>query len=182
MTTLNRIRIASAIGALLFSGALHAVPVKWELENVSFADGATASGSFVVDIDTMTFSGVNITTTFGSAALPGQTYTGDVFTTGYTPGGALQFVRFATSGGDLTGESTFSLFFLTPLTNAGGLSNLFESETAEVSCASFDCNLASAIRFAEAGGRVRAVPGPASLGLIGLGLAGLLIGRRRPAA
>ena len=87
MTTLNRIRIASAIGALLFSGALHAVPVKWELENVSFEDGATASGSFVVDIDTMTFSSVNITTTFGSATLPGQTYTGDVFTTGNAPPG-----------------------------------------------------------------------------------------------
>ena len=36
--------------ALFISGIAEAVPVRWELQNVTFANG-TASGSFVYDAD-----------------------------------------------------------------------------------------------------------------------------------
>lgn len=44
-------RISCAIPALLLSAMAHAVPVEWTLNNVVFADGAVATGSFVFDAD-----------------------------------------------------------------------------------------------------------------------------------
>ncbi|HUP05219.1 MAG TPA: hypothetical protein VMU19_14580 [Bryobacteraceae bacterium] len=49
----------AVVAALLPLGAL-ADPVTWTLTGVTFADGATASGSFVFDADTLTFSSIDV--------------------------------------------------------------------------------------------------------------------------
>jgi hypothetical protein len=49
-------------------------PLTWVLNDVQFADGATATGSFDYDADTGTCSNVNITTSAGAFAAGGTTY------------------------------------------------------------------------------------------------------------
>jgi hypothetical protein len=137
-------------------------PVKWELEEVVFDGGGTASGSFMIDVDTGVFSDVLITTTAG--AYPGATYSGEVFSTIFA-GNSLQFVRFASASGDLTDAFTFSMYFLQPLANGGGVSNLLESESAEVDCASADCGIDDGVRFIVTGGRVRSVASTVSVAI-----------------
>jgi hypothetical protein len=61
---------------LLGFGSAQAIPVIWTLEGVLFEDGGTASGSFVYDADTSTFSDTYIVTTSGSM-FPGEAYHGD---------------------------------------------------------------------------------------------------------
>jgi hypothetical protein len=55
------------------AGSASAAPVTWTLNGVTFQDGATASGSFVYDATTNTYSNVNITTS-GGTILPGASY------------------------------------------------------------------------------------------------------------
>src|SRR5258708_19781801 len=50
-----------------------AAPVVWTLSGVTFSDGGTASGSFIFDADTNTYSSINVTTTPGSVR-SGATY------------------------------------------------------------------------------------------------------------
>lgn len=58
--------LALSLGLFFAPGMAFAVPVTWTLQNATFADGSTASGSFVYDADTNTVSNVNITATAGS--------------------------------------------------------------------------------------------------------------------
>lgn len=53
--------------ALGLATAAHAVPVQWTLDNVAFDDGGTASGSFVYDADTQTYSNIQVSTTSGTS-------------------------------------------------------------------------------------------------------------------
>jgi hypothetical protein len=59
------------VSALSVVGA----PVTRNLSGVTFGEGGTASGSFVFDSSTNTYSSINITTTSGST-LTGTTYNG----------------------------------------------------------------------------------------------------------
>jgi hypothetical protein len=56
--------ILAALTAL--SLAASAAPVRWDLVGFAFNDGGTASGSFVFDADTSTYSSIDIVTTPGS--------------------------------------------------------------------------------------------------------------------
>jgi hypothetical protein len=56
------------------SSVSSASPVLWTLTGVNFSDGGTASGSFIYDADTNTYSDIDIVTTSGSAQ-GGATYT-----------------------------------------------------------------------------------------------------------
>ena len=50
----------------LLSGVAQAITIEWTLNDVVFTDGGTASGSFLYDTDTSTYSNVSIVTTAGS--------------------------------------------------------------------------------------------------------------------
>src|ERR1035438_7407260 len=106
--------------AILMLCAINAAakPVTWHLQHVTFADGGTASGSFVYDVDAGfngTYSNISITTTAGT------TMTADTFAF-VDPGAVSYSIRFfpVTTGPDLTGTPVLVLYFVSPLTDAGG--------------------------------------------------------------
>ena len=112
--------IGFAIFAILMLCAINAAakPVTWHLQHVTFADGGTASGSFVYDVDAGfngTYSNISITTTAGT------TMTADTFAF-VDPGAVSYSIRFfpVTTGGSLTGTPVLVLYFVSPLTDAGG--------------------------------------------------------------
>src|SRR3954453_13212771 len=51
---------------LMASTPIVAAPVLWTLSGVTFADGGTASGSFVYDATTNTYSAINVTSAGGT--------------------------------------------------------------------------------------------------------------------
>lgn len=108
---------------LLFSYAASATPVRWTLSGFQLdAPVGTATGSFVYDADTGTYSNIDITT-------PG--FTGSVVNNGvitYTPVPPRHYT-FAASGstgtrlfaqGNNTYPGSIVILFAQPLTNAGG--------------------------------------------------------------
>ncbi len=113
------------------SAGAAATPMTWFLTGFTFADGATATGSFVFDASTHSFSSVNIATT--TATRTGATY--NTLSTGLIPDatGAL----FDTSvAPNQTGLPGFSMFFSSPLTGAGGTSTVTgkEADCADPGC------------------------------------------------
>jgi len=111
-----------------------AAPVTWYLQGVTFVDGGTATGSFVYDANTNTYSSINITTTSG-ATLQGFTY---AF---YDPTFSdATIVDFVTSNNpNKTGTSYLELDFTPPLTNAGGTIPL-NNASVEFTCINAACN------------------------------------------
>jgi hypothetical protein len=65
-------RNISAIFAALFMSmsTAGAMPVTWDLEDVVFQNGETATGSFVYDADTNTFSNIDIVTPNATYGVP----------------------------------------------------------------------------------------------------------------
>lgn len=63
----NTLRNALIAGSMLFGAAIqaHAVPITWTLEDVTFTDGASASGSFTIDTDAQIWWDFSIATTAG---------------------------------------------------------------------------------------------------------------------
>lgn len=99
------------------------MPILWTFQNVIFNDGGTATGSFIYDANTNTYSVVNVTTSANNTVngnFPGASYM-FVNSTGLTPTSST--VEFSTipNGGDQTGKFNFVLAFSSPLSNAGGM-------------------------------------------------------------
>ena len=121
-------RLLVVIGAVLFMAATSAfaVPVTWTLSGVTFSDGGTASGSFVYDADTNTYSAVHIETVAGSSpnASLNTTSLNYVCTapcTGPAPSANNVLVLSRVPATDLTNTPALALnAFGAPLTNAGG--------------------------------------------------------------
>jgi len=118
----------------LLAGSADAVPVVWTLTGVTFTDGGTASGSFVYDASTNTYSSVNITTTPGSVITTGALL--QYVSPGFPPS-STGFLSGASNAPNLTGTRAFALFFASALTNAGGVVNLSTSQ--EASCSNATC-------------------------------------------
>lgn len=173
--------LTHGLAAILFAGAAHAVPVTWTLQNVSFVDGATASGSFTYDASTQTYTAWNITTTatvnpaaIGFTSLPGATYA----TNGYTNASTSYYLNASSFGvRNLPGPGIlqFGLVFASPLTNAGGTVALKASGGGFESTAS---GFASRPVVSGTGSVVSAVPEPASAALMLAGVMGLAAWRR----
>ena len=93
------------------------MPVLWTLQDVTFDDGGAASGSFVFDAETSTFSLIDITTTGGSTLVDGATYAQQhPF---YLGSGPLFLVMVETVPVSL-GTRALQLPFLSPLSDLGG--------------------------------------------------------------
>ncbi|MEP7354005.1 MAG: hypothetical protein ABI824_12310, partial [Acidobacteriota bacterium] len=58
---------AALVMMTLGSPTVGAAPITWYLQGVTFADGGTASGSFVYDATTNVYSGVNVSVTATSS-------------------------------------------------------------------------------------------------------------------
>jgi len=121
--------LAVALVALLLPSLASADGMTWTLDNVSFAGGASATGFFNFDSVSNLYSAVNVATTAGGPFVDSSytTLTDAVFDTPTVIGlGPNPFLDFG--GGNLTGATVLELFFLNPLTNAGGTDPVFAVE------------------------------------------------------
>ncbi|MDH3691810.1 MAG: hypothetical protein OEU36_20400 [Gammaproteobacteria bacterium] len=156
----------------------NAATVSWQLQGVTFGDGGQATGSFLYDANSNTYSNISISTGTGSA-FAGATYVDE------KNGGAFGLTALsAPSASDLTGENFFVMQFSSALTNSGGILSLLipGGNNREGTCNSADCLFGSTARNTSAGSVVGTViPLPPSLLLLPSSLALLLLGgwRRR---
>lgn len=130
---------------------MQAVPVTWTLDGVILSDGGTASGSFVYDADTDTYSGTNIVSTSGSS-LMGNSY---AFV---NPGNAdaTKLGLVSSSGPDFIGDQTIFLIFSSTLTNLGGTTGI--STLLEATCGNSNCEaLGAPIRTLASGSIIGAL-------------------------
>ena len=121
-----RTHLTFAVAVALSAGAAHAVPLVWTLQNISFVDGATASGSFTYDASIQTYTAWNINTTqtvdrgaIGGTSLPGAAYTTNNFTNASTSY-YLNAKSFGVKNTLSASVLQFGLVFVAPLTDAGG--------------------------------------------------------------
>jgi hypothetical protein len=147
-------KLLLALAAMTLAGAVSAAPVIW-----TFGGGSTLTGSFTFNANSVTFSSVTFNETF--------------FVDNYTSATGTALSLFATSVN--YGDQT-SLSFLAPLTNLGGLISF----TGVTQCFSA-CNTPNPHSFTGTVSAPIAVPVPATLGLLLLGLA-VLAGSRREKA
>ncbi|MEQ1884047.1 MAG: hypothetical protein ABL967_03240 [Bryobacteraceae bacterium] len=146
--------ISLSIFAFCFGGAaLHAAPVTWYLNGVTFDDGGKAFGSYVYDADTNTFSAINITTTAGSL-WPGRGYQN--YLTGFSSN--TRIIALAALPIVAGSTENFVLPLNFPMTNAGGTINVNTSTGTrwEAKCSNAGCSAALAGGRLLTGGSVTA--------------------------
>jgi len=103
-----------------------AKPITWSLQGVTFADGSTASGSFVYDVDNGvngTYSSISITTTAGTTVPANAFAFSDPGAVSYS----IRILPVTLGSGDLTGTPILILHFTAPLSDLGGTVSLVTS-------------------------------------------------------
>jgi len=134
-TISQRVKYAVCVSILsLLSVSANAVPVAWTLDNVVFADGSTASGSFTFDADTSTYSDLSIVTTPGTVITSARTFN----TIPPIPSLNCETPAFtcavnASAGPNYLGAPVIRLQFSTALTNVGGTITLV-GQTINAEC------------------------------------------------
>ena len=155
-----------------------ASPVTWTLSNLTFGHGGTASGSFVYDATTNTFSSIDVTTTDGSVR-SGETYS---FPSTVGNASAADFIDIDLPVGVGT-TMRLDMYLNTSMTDAGGTLNVLSAQ--EFTCISAGCSFSTGtepgldLRLGAGEITLLTVPEPASLALVGIGLAAAARFRRR---
>jgi len=109
---------------------IQATPVMWALQNVTFSDGGTASGSFMFDADTNVVSSWNISVNGGNVKLfPAFTYSPSTSSFAAVSDGLITAFIFHGPLSPMINPNPYStrdfrLAFATPLSNAGGVDAL----------------------------------------------------------
>lgn len=162
-----------------------ATPVKWTLSGVTFDDGGTASGSFVYDEDTNTYSAVNVTTSGGSLTPKHYVSAHAAQSDGDGP-------TLVTSTGAAANAPVLAFYYPLPLSNAGGTATPFTFVSGEGQCSSAACAafVGGALQRRVTGGSMTTiVPIPTlsewmmiTLGVVMAASAALMLQRRRFAA
>jgi len=150
-----------------------ATPLTWTLQNVSFEDGGTVTGSFTYDAMTNMYSNIAITTT-----------TTPLFNTpifGFSQG----FDALSNNDGS-PGAPVLALIFVSPLTDLGGIIDIFPGDNANSGSFETTCATANCVTIIGGGqeniiisGQVTAnpqqqpIPEPASVFLLSTGLLGV---------
>jgi hypothetical protein len=166
--------------AVLGPARATAAPVTWSLQNVVFTDGGQAFGSFAYDAETNTYTAINISTT-ATGGIPATIFQyKSIF--GTLPTVA---VFLDSNAADLTGFHDLTLRFTSDLTSSGGsIPLLLSSGSFETTCGNAICGSVVAPSSFITGGSVTtnpaaAVPEPAAVSMIILGLSSTLVSRSR---
>jgi len=156
---------------------IHAAPVTWSLQNVSFDDGAVATGTFIFDADSNQYSSIDVTVSGGASDIGGfGTLSTDPFTYSVSVGGNGSNLWFSASDFGSAGcpdgscQRNFVIDNLTnPLTNAGVTVFIAGATLAIDGLSSNDGVVVRSI----VSGSLTAVPIPAAVWLFGSALLGL---------
>ena len=186
---MKQVIVALALGIAAAAPHAQAAPLQWSLSDVGFLDGGTASGSFDFDANTTTYSDIDITTTTGTD-FAGAAYTALAPGPTYVPSDEVVFF-VTTTQADLSGTPLLGFLLPEPLTDLGGAIPL-ASSVEEYTCLDATCQTADPLRTVEAGfvttlslGEAppgQAVPEPATFAILGAGVIGLGVARRRRAS
>ena len=182
--SIPKIRCSILVVALLASASAGAATVTWTLDNVIFADGGTATGSFVYDASTNIYSSISIVTSATSSWNSTTSYGVVDVAPSTTTSAQVAFINTADAGAlpDRSFAYRLLLFFSSPLTDAGGTASLIAfPPSAEMFCVSPSCIPPGVLRTIVSGqvtGTAPVVPVPAAAWLFGSGL-GIMVWLRR---
>lgn len=182
---MNKNQVVSLSAALLLitlgARTADAAPITWTLQNVTFASGATGSGSFAYDATSNAYSSLNLSV----SAFPVSIFQYPYF---FTASNSTTLEKLDSNAADLTGAHVVALAFVSPLTNAGGtialVTNNGSGADFYTTCANSSCGAALAKTLITGGSvttmpTTAATPEPTSLSLIPLGLLTLALAKRR---
>ncbi len=185
----SRIALFAAIGlnGILLSmvpAPAQATPIHWFLENTSLTNGASLTGSFYYDATTTAYSNIDITMSATTSFPSGITFT-HVGNTGYDSASSFQAITAGATIGtsSATGHPYLFLSFSGPMTDAGGVLTLSASYDGIATCGNASCttNSASVGSVVYNGTDLGEIstPEPVTFALLGTGIAGLAVVRRR---